>query len=91
MGGWGEDKKRRRTCVVLRLLGYGFGEILCSFLALVGKMQCVVNGDIGFTGAIVPGEKSNAFVFHNYSCFLMILPLVVFGKDSRNSTILGYL
>jgi len=32
----------------------------------------------------------NVFRYY-YNCFLMIFPLVVLGRDSRNSTILGYL
>ena len=66
-------------------------------------MQGIIHGNVGFSAAVVPGKQGQSFVFHSflssrpamvptgYSSLRMIFPLVVLGRESRNSTILGYL
>ena len=62
-----------------------------DLLALFCQLQCIIHRNIGLAAAVMAGKQGQSFMFHNHNFLRMILPLVVLGRLSLNTTIRGYL
>ncbi len=72
----------------------GTSAIATNIAVGAEDIEGIVDCDIRLSASVMSRKKRQSLMFHIfylYNCFLIIFPLVVLGKLSRNSTILGYL